>query len=129
MNKVVNTRIKKLDDGTLAVLAYGEGGAMLPECDYYTDDEEDAVDYAATLLADHADGPILIHMEGDKKGQRAIVGDIITSFRGEKAQLSYFRPPHKESSSGKCSITWMGENETGGEYYVGVFGMKWLNRG
>lgn len=128
MDKVANTRIKKLDDGTLAVLAYGEGGSMLSECDYYTDDEEDAVNYATTLLADHADGPILIHIQGDKKGQRAIVGDIITSFRGEKAQLSYFRPPHKESSNGKCSITWMEEDENGGEYYVGVFGMKWFNR-
>ena len=128
MDKVTNTRIKETDNGEWAVIAYGKGGEPLQHFDYYTDDEEDAVDYAATTLADHADGPILIHVEGDKKGQRAIVGDIINSSRGEKAQLSYFRPPHKKSSEGKCSITWMDEFENGGEYYVGVFGMKWFNR-
>tara|TARA_R110000744_G_scaffold196160_1_gene315354 strand:- start:16031 stop:16420 length:390 start_codon:yes stop_codon:yes gene_type:complete len=128
MDKVTNTRIKEICDGTWSVITYGAGGEPLPHSDYYTDTEEDAVDYATTTLAAHADGPILIHIEGDKKGQRAIVGDIITSFRGEKAQLSYFCPPHKESSQGKCSITWMEEDENGGEYYVGVFGMKWFNR-
>ena len=72
--------------------------------------------------------PVLIYAEGERKGEIAKVGDIVTNPRGEKAQLSYFRPPHKESSSGKCSVTWMNETEYSGEYYVGVFGMKWVNR-
>lgn len=40
--------------------------------------------------------------------------------------LTYFRRPHKPSSSGKCSV--MDESGQTREYYVGVLGLEWIER-
>ena len=49
--------------------------------------------------------------------QLATIG---TTYNGHK--LAGFRTPHKPSSSGKC---WTADNR---EYFVGVLGLKWIER-
>lgn len=61
----------------------------------------------------------LVHKD---TGKEVEVGDTVTSFRGDFATVRFFQKPHKPSSSGKFT--------TGGgfEYYVGVFGLEWIDR-
>ena len=56
-------------------------------------------------------------------GEKAVKGQYIETFRGEKAMLLSWREPHKISSSGHVYIR---EIETGntGEYYPGVINGK-----
>ena len=42
------------------------------------------------------------------------------SFRGESYVITGGRPPHKPESTGKV---WTSDN---GEYYPGVFGLRWV---
>ena len=59
-------------------------------------------------------------------GKEVKVGDIATTFRGEKVTVEYFREPHKPSSEGKVYVK--DENGFGSEYYVGVIGAEWIER-
>ncbi len=55
------------------------------------------------------------------------VGDEVTTFRGEKARVTFFRQPASPASSGKISIKMNGEDYEN-EYYVSVIGAEWINR-
>ena len=60
-------------------------------------------------------------------GKEVKVGDIVTTFRGDKCEVKYFRPPHKSSSSGKVTVQLEGSNLSM-EYYVSVIGAEWIER-
>lgn len=66
----------------------------------------------------------LIH---ENTGAEVRIGDVCETSDGEQVQVSYFRPPHKPSSSGKISVRFVGTDKTA-EYYVGVIGCKWIER-
>lgn len=53
--------------------------------------------------------------------EEVMVGDAITSFRGETAVLKGGRPPHKPSSTGRVFIE-------GAEYFPSVFDLKWVQK-
>ena len=54
-----------------------------------------------------------------KDGKPVIEGSTHTNFRGETAVITGGRSPHKPSSSGFIHTA------AGGEYYAGVYDMKW----
>ena len=60
-------------------------------------------------------------------GKEVKVGDIITMSDGEKCEVTYFKPPHKPSSSGKVLVKFENRN-CNMEYYVGVIGAEWIER-
>lgn len=60
-------------------------------------------------------------------GAEVKVGDVITMPDGDKCEVTYFRPPHKPSSSGKVLVKFEGRN-CNIEYYVGVIGAEWIER-
>ena len=47
-------------------------------------------------------------------------GETVRSYRGEDCVLTGGRAPHKPGSTGKV---WTSDN---GEYYPGVFGLRWV---
>lgn len=52
------------------------------------------------------------------------VGDEVTSFRGEKYIVHYFREPNH--GEGKVSVKKnVNDDLCCGEYYVSVFGLEW----
>jgi len=57
----------------------------------------------------------------DKNGNEIKPGDTVTTFRGEKAKLVSFRPPHKLSSTGHVFIR-SDDNKVYGEFYPSVIG-------
>lgn len=61
----------------------------------------------------------------DKTGEEVSVGDLIVDDDGRNCMVSYFRPPHKPSSSGKISIDYQGDIV---ERYVHVYDMTWIER-
>lgn len=58
-------------------------------------------------------------------GKEVKVGDIVTTSRGDKCEVKYFRQPHKPSSSGKVTVQFEGSNSSM-EYYVSVIGAEWI---
>lgn len=60
-------------------------------------------------------------------GSEVKVGDVVFLRDGEKAVVTYFRPPHSPASSGKINVRREGCNYDD-EYYVGVIGAKWIDR-
>lgn len=60
-------------------------------------------------------------------GEEVKVGDVVTTSRGEKCVVKYFRPPHSPASSGKVSVRLKGTSFEM-EYYVGVIGAEWIER-
>ena len=60
-------------------------------------------------------------------GKEVKVGDVVTTSKGEKCEVTYFRPPHKPSSSGKVTVQFEGSNSSM-EYYVSVIGAEWIER-
>ena len=60
-------------------------------------------------------------------GKEVKVGDVVTTSRGEKCEVKYFRQPHKPSSEGKITVQMEG-SESYNEYYVGVIGAEWIER-
>ncbi len=64
-----------------------------------------------------------------KTGKAVQVGDVVTLSDGEKVEVTYFREPHKSSSSGKVSVQSIGAGRNrSSEYYVGVIGAEWIER-
>jgi hypothetical protein len=65
-------------------------------------------------------------------GSEVEIGDVIPlkdDALDLSARVMFFRPPHKPSSSGKVSVTVLGnENQFSAEYYVGVIGAEWIER-
>lgn len=61
-------------------------------------------------------------------GREIKVGDVVTSFRGEKYTVKYFREPHKASSCGKISVRRDNGEEYDSEFYVTAFGLEWIER-
>ena len=62
---------------------------------------------------------LLVHEGEDEQG--VYEGEAVRSFRGEPAVITGGRPPHKAGSTGKV---W---TEEGGEYYPGVFKLRWIH--
>ena len=60
-------------------------------------------------------------------GTEVKVGDVVTTSRGEKCTVTYFRPPHKPSSEGKISVRTEGCSFDS-EYFVSVIGAEWIER-
>ena len=60
-------------------------------------------------------------------GTEVKVGDVVTTSRGQKCKVTYFRPPHKPSSEGKVSVRTEGSSFDM-EYYVSVIGAEWIER-
>lgn len=60
-------------------------------------------------------------------GKEVKVGDKVTLRDGNKAEIAYFRPPHKPSSEGKITVKEEGDDGCR-EYYVGVVGAEWIDR-
>ena len=60
-------------------------------------------------------------------GKEVKVGDMVTTSRGEKCEVTYFRQPHSPSSEGKISVRFEG-NSFDREYYVSVIGAEWIER-
>jgi hypothetical protein len=58
----------------------------------------------------------------DEAGTPARIGQRITNRRGDNARLVGAVPPHRPGTSGKL---WTEEN--GALYYVGVWGLRWVN--
>lgn len=67
------------------------------------------------------------YVPDELKGKEVHVGDKARTFRGEPCVVTYFRLPHKSSSSGKVTVCF-GNEDIGSEYYVGVIGAKWIER-
>lgn len=63
----------------------------------------------------------------EETGKEVKVGDKAVTFRGEPVEVTYFREPHKASSSGKVSVKREGASMSM-EYYVGVIGAEWIER-
>lgn len=66
-------------------------------------------------------------------GEEVQVGDKVTLRDGELVEVTYFREPHKPSSSGKVSVRQMSDVEPGEyvcdrEYYVSIIGAEWIER-
>lgn len=69
--------------------------------------------------------PTLVYEASNKPVQ---VGDLATTFRGEKVEVVSFALPHKPSSSGKVCVRSMTRQAWTSEYFVSVIGAKWINR-
>ena len=61
-------------------------------------------------------------------GEPIHVGDRAKMSNGEWVEVTYFREPHKSSSSGKVAVQPVGDSGMGMEYYVGVIGAEWIER-
>lgn len=59
--------------------------------------------------------------------QEVKIGDRITLSNGDEVTVTFFREPHKSSSSGKVSVEQDAIRWTN-EYYVGVIGAEWIER-
>lgn len=62
-----------------------------------------------------------------KTGTEVKEGDVVEVAHGQKVEVTYFREPHKPSSSGKVSVRYF-ENDGTMEYYVSVIGAEWIER-
>ncbi len=62
------------------------------------------------------DGWTLVH-EGTTRP--ACLGDTVTDFRGDKAELCGGHPPRHAASTGRVYV------EPGAEYFPSVFGLEW----
>lgn len=60
-------------------------------------------------------------------GEDVKVGDVVTTSKGKKCEVKYFRPPHKPSSSGKVTVRFE-DSDFNMEYYVSVIGAEWIER-
>lgn len=60
-------------------------------------------------------------------GKEVRVGDRVKTFNGDEVTVTYFRPPHKPSSSGKVSVKSDGRDYSN-EYFVSVIGAEWIER-
>lgn len=60
-------------------------------------------------------------------GEEVKVGDIATMRDGTKCEITYFKPPHKSSSSGKVTVKEDGDTFCR-EYYVSIIGAEWIER-
>jgi hypothetical protein len=58
-------------------------------------------------------------------GRKVIIGDTLTSFRGEKYTLKGTRPPHKPGSSGHVEVRLEGADWSR-EFYPGVFDCEFV---
>jgi len=66
-------------------------------------------------------------------GKPVKVGDLVTTKgQGQQVRVSFFREPHKPSSSGHVIVhdvdSGLGRIGGGWEFYVGVIGAEWIER-
>jgi hypothetical protein len=66
-----------------------------------------------------------------RSGREVKIGDKIDIAGGgdpaEIVEVTYFRPPHKPSSSGKVSVKDVHSGQES-EFYVSVIGAEWIER-
>ena len=55
-------------------------------------------------------------------------GHIVHNSHGVAYRVLHFREPHKPSSSGKIYVETLDADPWRGEYYVGCFGLEWIDR-
>jgi len=62
-------------------------------------------------------------------GNEVKIGDLVR-IGNEDHVVTFFREPHKPSSSGKVCIRWVNDDRSllGNEYYVGVIDAVWIER-
>jgi len=63
----------------------------------------------------------------EDNGKEVEVGDVRETSGGDTVEVTYFRKPHKPSSSGKISVRHQLDGWTS-EYYVSVIGAEWVER-
>ena len=56
-----------------------------------------------------------VQLVNETTGVRVLIGDTITSFRGQRAIVREVEPPHKPSASGRVN-----------GYYASVWGLKFV---
>lgn len=62
----------------------------------------------------------------ENTGKEVQKGDVLTDFRGDKAIADYWREP--AHGNGKITVKNNPDDTTSsGEYYVYVFGLKWVD--
>jgi len=62
----------------------------------------------------------------ENTGKEVQKGDVLTDFRGDKAIADYWREP--TYGNGKITVKNNPDDTTSsGEYYVSVFGLKWVD--
>ena len=62
----------------------------------------------------------------EDSGELVLTGDVVKLDDGD-AMVTYFREPHKPSSSGKVCVKYRNTDVTR-EFYVNVIGAKWIDR-
>ena len=61
----------------------------------------------------------------EKTGKEVQKGDLLVDFRGDTAYADYWREP--THGVGKITVKQKLDDLFGLEYYVTVFGLKWVN--
>jgi hypothetical protein len=61
----------------------------------------------------------LVHSADNKP---ACIGEVLESHSGERYAIEGGRPPHKPASTGRVWV------EGGGEFFPGVFKLKWVEQ-
>lgn len=67
------------------------------------------------------------YVPSELQGKEVQVGDNARTFRGERCEVAYFRPPRTPASSGKVTLKFT-KDDIGMEYYVSVIGAQWIER-
>ena len=61
-------------------------------------------------------------------GAPAKLGDIVETFRGERAVLLGIQEPHKPASTGRVYIQ-LADSRASREFFPSVIGAEWIERG
>jgi hypothetical protein len=61
-------------------------------------------------------------------GAPAMLGDIVETFRGERAILLGIQQPHKPASTGRVYIQ-LDDSRASREFFPSVIGAEWIERG
>lgn len=64
----------------------------------------------------------------ESTGKEVNIGDVVKDSHGSIRRVTFFRPPHKPSSSGKISVHHALDANCIHEYLVSAFGLKWIER-
>lgn len=65
----------------------------------------------------------LIH---EKTGREVETGEVLHAFNGKAVTLISMRAPEHKGKAGYVFVKEMSESGFCGEYYVSVFGLKWV---
>ena len=68
----------------------------------------------------------MMKLVNEKTGEAVQSGQELTDFRGEKSILIDATAPRHSASEGKAYVKKSLDSDFGSEYYVSVFGLKWV---